>query len=206
MIQQYCELNAFTATSTKSSDRVADGSGYGIGEAFNMTAFRSQRIVPKPNTNRNTTLLQHDMLSCSPSRALYNVTVTYRDGLRTITRSERYLGSIREKIVPLEIYDPKVPACDQLEAACYNQSASKEARVQPCALYDTCYEQQPADWPQPLRDTFTAFNDFALIDALISPLSGNYTMFPSETFVTGGSSHFTCGKLLAGQHLITMLR
>ena len=181
---QSCALNAFAATNVKSS--VTRNSRYEIQNVFNMSTFRS--------FNKDWTLVEYDLMTCIPSRALYDVTVTYRGGLRSITRTEKYLGSILDKLDTPSQYYPTIPACDKLSAACSNTSVSSEARKKICDSYYDCMLYAPANWTQPLTELLAAYNDFALIDALISPLSGNYTMFPSQKFVVGMSDHLTCGK------------
>lgn len=62
-----------------------------------MTTFRSIRYEREPNSTFVTTFQEHDLMSCVPSRALYNVTVTYSQGVRSIARSEKYLSTIKDK-------------------------------------------------------------------------------------------------------------
>jgi hypothetical protein len=139
-----------------------------------MSASRSIKLIPQSNSTVFFDNFQEiESISCIPSWASYAVNVTYSSGLRTITRSEKYMGSIRNMMIPVNQYTPATPECDQLDF-------TKDP-----AAYEACAQYTPAVWSQPLLQTFTAFNHFSLIDALVSPLSGNYTMLPSGAF-TGG--------------------
>jgi hypothetical protein len=152
-----------------------------------LLTFRSIRYERKPNSTFVTTFQEHYLMSCVASRTLYNITVTYSRCVRNITHSETYLVNIKDKAAYTPYYSPNIPACDHLLTACSDPTASKETKAKACIPY------APANWSQPLRGIFTAYNGFALIDALISPLGGNYTIFPEQRFVTGASSHYTCG-------------
>jgi hypothetical protein len=101
------------------------------------------------------------------------------------------MGSIRNMMIPVTQYVPAtvecVPAtveCDQLWAN-YTKTP---------AAFEACAQYTPAVWPQPLLQTLTAFNHFSLIDALVRPLSGNYTVLPSGSFTGGGSTGINCGE------------
>lgn len=134
-----------------------------------MTRFRSSKQVPSPTENNSITVQERELMSCIPSRASYSVNVTYSGGLRTITHSQNYLGSISDYIIPVEDYTP-----DQ------------------------------GHWSAPLLQTLTAFNDFAIIDAILTPLGGNYTMFSDLQFAIGASSYYTCGKCRLASSAIGM--
>ena len=195
---QDCSLNAFTATSFNafSGNRAIRGA---IREDFNMSTYRTHRKIPKPGTAVNTTLIEQDFMSCVPSRASYDVTITYRGGIRSIKRSERYLGSIVEK---MDYFDPNVPkpACKAEAAACANETVSKDDKAKACSAYSECQRIQAV----PSSQVFLAFNDFALIDACASPLSGNYTMLTGLSFQTTGGMHITCGTSVAALDLYLM--
>jgi hypothetical protein len=167
-----CYRTAFSASSV-----MAENSNFFIGGPFNMSASRSIDIVPKGNeTIGGNNTQEFQSISCTPSRASYDVRITYIGGIRSITRSYKYLSSIRDMMVEVEQYSPVRPNCGN-RAECFELSP-----------------QDPAEWNWPLLQTLTAFNHFALIDALITPLSGNYTMTYWGTFMSGASSPFTCGE------------
>jgi hypothetical protein len=144
---------------------------YNLGSTFNISVSRSV----SPSSQRGYNLQEVEVFSCAPSRALYAVNVTYSGGSRSIKHSANFTGSLNDMVVPLDVYFPIVPNC-----------------VQP---NPSCIEQYPGTWPQPLLDTMIAFNHYSLIDALVSPMSGNYTVTESGSFEGGGSSWFNCGKL-----------
>ena len=177
-----CGHNAFSATNVST---LASPGSYNIGVAFNMSASRSIKLIPQSNSTIFFDNLQEiESISCIPSWASYVVNVTYSGGLQTITRSEKYMGSIRDMMIPVTQYIPATPECDQLWT-----NYTKDI-----AAYEACIKYTSAVWSQPLLQTLTAFNHFSLIDALVSPLSGNYTMLPSGAFTGGASGDYTCGE------------
>ncbi|KAF2129167.1 hypothetical protein P153DRAFT_397338 [Dothidotthia symphoricarpi CBS 119687] len=161
-----CGYNAFTASNISSYDETKNDK---IKDVFDMSVSRA--IHSKPNISE-TIVQEVERITCTPSWASYIVNVTYNNGLQTIERSEKLMGSLRDMMVPLQQYYPSAGI-----------------------------------WPEPLRQTLTAFNHYALIDALISPLSGNYTMLQSGQYMGGGSSAQFCGAtggtLAADTHLNT---
>jgi hypothetical protein len=68
--------------------------------------------------------------------------------------------------------------------------AQKEA----CKVYDCCQNLEDLVCGKLVVQMLTALNDFALVDALLIPLSGNYTMFAIELFVLAGGDYHACGK------------
>lgn len=49
-------------------------------------------------------------------------------------------------------------------------------------------------WPKPLLNFLTGLNHFALIDAIMAPLSGNYTMTQTGSYFGTSTSGLFCGK------------
>jgi len=163
-----------------------------------MTTFKSINGERDPGAptlspwSTATTFVNSDIMSCVPSRAAYNVTITYHNGLQKIVRSEKYLESIQDSMVPSNAsYLPLTPACSPLYSACVESN-----KTEMCQAANDCDYYGPAVWSEPVRRTYTALNDFALIDSLISPLSGSYTMLPDQTYETGVGARIVCGKCL----------
>ncbi|KAF2502749.1 hypothetical protein BU16DRAFT_498544 [Lophium mytilinum] len=166
-----CDHTAFSAS-------IQDPVAYDDpGDMFNISASRSIKQTRPGDLLKSPFVVQEmESLSCVPSRASYVVNVTYKGGLRTITRSQNYTGSVRDMLVHVDEYNPDIPECDKI-----NSTQNWDAYVE-------CEQYTPAIWSKPLLSVMTAYNHFALIDALISPLGGNYTMLPSGIFVDGADS------------------
>lgn len=155
---------------------------YDVGTPFNLSTSRA--IGTTANASRIWQETENTM--CIPSRANYTVNITYSGGAQTITGSQKYVSSIIDMIPTNYPYEPSLEQCQT-----YLDNNDTTA-------YENCIEYEPAIWPAELVQVLTAYNHFALIDAVISPLSGNYTMLESGQFAGGTSSYVSCGTSIVG--------
>jgi hypothetical protein len=168
-----CGENAFSASNV--STMGLGDSYYNVGDAFNRSTSRSIG-----RTSKGHVWQEIESLSCVPSRATYTVNVAYRGGKQDIIRSQKYIGSLRDMIAPDYDYIPHTPQCDPL--------LNKDTDA-----YTACIRYTPAIWNEPLLLVLRALNHFSFIDAMVSPLTGNYTMMQDGTFDGGESNYVSCG-------------
>ncbi|KAL8668280.1 MAG: hypothetical protein Q9168_007091 [Polycauliona sp. 1 TL-2023] len=147
-------------------------------EAF--TAVNSG--YPGPSTSLNLTIsrsLQHMSnanydqktlrVTCTASRALHVVHIAYNGASRIISHTAEYISSL-DAMLQADAYD--------------------------IHLVHDCRKDRPACSNPGVRDRLTAFNHYALIDALSIALNGTYTMTEHEGFQDnsmGSSSPIQCG-------------
>lgn len=167
-----CPLLAFDTSIWSEGSRNVFG-------AFNMSVTSDTGLT----SNRSVWQTFHN-LTCMPSRASYDAHAVYRGGNLSVSHTEEYIGSLTDMNHLIDGYYPVTPQCDVLLAA--NGSGTD-------AYYD-CVEYEPAQWSEPLRQVLTSLNHFALIDSVISPLAGNYSMSTSGHFTAGAGSFTACGK------------
>lgn len=108
----------------------------------------------QPNNTVNVT-----SITCTPSRATYLTTFTYRNGSRSVSYNANYIGRLADMIIEPDWMAPP---------PCYTGD-------QDCA--------SPFNWTQSQIDTIAGYNHYTIIQAFVNAMQGSYNMTSGGLFV-----------------------